>query len=188
MTNTLNSALQQAYTQSMKDALKKKLNIDNPHAVPMLKAIHINMSSGSMVGNKKLVAETVEDLMAIAGQKPVVTTARKSNANFKIREGWPIGAKVTLHGQNMYLFLEKLLYVVLPRVRDFRGLSHKSFDGRGNYSLGLHEHTVFPEIPFEKVTERRGLDINFVTSTDNDDHAKALLTALGFPFTKERTQ
>lgn len=182
----MKSQLKTHYKDTLRQQLTADLDIKNPHAVPALTAIHINMSSSSLIGDKKKVAETLEDLTKIAGQKPVITLARQSNANFKIRAGWPIGAKVTLHGENMYLFLEKLLYVVLPRVRDFRGLSHRSFDGRGNYSLGLHEHTVFPEIPFEKVTERRGLDINFVTSTQNDAHAKALLDALGFPFTKER--
>lgn len=175
------------YQKELRAKLANDLSIVNPHAIPKVTKVSLNMGLGRFVGDKKKIAEATEELMLIAGQKPVITRARQSNANFKIREGWPIGVKVTLHGDNMYLFLERLLYVVLPRVRDFQGLSEKSFDGRGNYSLGIHEHTVFPEIPFETVSDRKGLDMSVITNIDDDVYARALLKALGFPFTKEIT-
>lgn len=157
----------------------------NPMQVPRLKKITLNMGLGEAVGDKKIIQAAVADMTAIAGQKPIVTVARKSIAGFKIRDGWPIGCKVTLRGKRMYEFLERLICVAIPRVRDFRGLSPKSFDGRGNYSLGLHEQIVFPEIDYDKIDKIRGLDVAITTTATTDEAAHALLSAFNFPFKKE---
>lgn len=150
--------------------------------VPRISKITLNMGIGEAMDDKKVIAFAVADLEKIAGQKPVVTLARKSIAGFKVREGWPIGCKVTLRGERMYEFLDRLITIALPRVRDFRGLSIKSFDGRGNYSLGFKEQIVFPEVEYDKVDTLRGLDITITTSAGSDKEAQALLEAFSFPF------
>jgi len=152
--------------------------------VPRVEKVVINMGVGDAVGNSKLLDAAVEDLTAIAGQKPVITRAKKSIAGFKLRAGMPIGVKVTLRGERMYHFLDKLFNVVLPRVRDFRGVSPKAFDGRGNYTLGLKEQLIFPEIDYDKVDKVRGMDVVIVTTANTDEEARELLTQLGMPFAK----
>ena len=152
--------------------------------VPKVEKIIINMGVGEAVANAKSLDTAVEDLQIIAGQKPVVTRAKKSIAGFKLREGMPIGAKVTLRGERMYHFLDKLMNVSLPRVRDFRGISSKAFDGRGNYTLGLKEQLIFPEIEYDKIDKVRGMDIVIVTSAKTDEEARELLTQMGMPFRK----
>ena len=173
------------YKTQIHKALAQQLGMNNPMQVPRLTKITLNMGLGEAVGDKKIIQAAVADMTAIAGQKPIVTMARKSIAGFKIRDGWPIGCKVTLRGKRMYEFLERLVCVAMPRVRDFRGLSPKSFDGRGNYSLGLHEQIVFPEIDYDKIDQIRGLDIAITTTATTDEAARALLTAFDFPFKKE---
>lgn len=157
----------------------------NPMEVPRIEKITLNMGLGEAVGDKKIIQAAVDNMTAIAGQKPIVTVARKSIAGFKIRDGWPIGCKVTLRGKRMYEFLERLICIAIPRVRDFRGLNPKSFDGRGNYSLGLNEQIVFPEIDYDAIDAIRGLDITITTSAKNNEQAKALLKGFEFPFKKE---
>jgi large subunit ribosomal protein L5 len=152
--------------------------------VPKVEKIVINMGVGEAVSNAKVLDSAVEDLQAISGQKPVVTRAKKSIAGFKVREGMPIGAKVTLRGERMYHFLDKLLNVALPRVRDFRGVSPKSFDGRGNYTLGIKEQLIFPEIDYDKIDKVRGMDVVIVTSAKTDEEARELLAQMGMPFRK----
>jgi large subunit ribosomal protein L5 len=147
-----------------------------------VKKITINMGLGEAIGNKKIIENAVEDLRAITGQQPIVCKARKSVAGFKIRDGWPIGAKVTLRGALMYEFLDRLVNVAIPRVRDFRGLNAKSFDGRGNYSMGVKEQIIFPEVDYDKVDAVRGMDICITTDAENDEHARALLEGFSFPF------
>ena len=163
-------------------ALMKERGYTNPFQVPRMEKIVINMGVGEGKENAKVVDFAVADLQTIAGQKPVVTRARKSIANFKLRENSPIGCKVTLRGARMYEFLDRLVNVALPRVRDFRGVPPKSFDGRGNYALGLKEQVIFPEIVYDKVDKTRGMDIIMVTTADTDEEAKALLAHLGLPF------
>lgn len=175
---------EELYKTQIHKQLVEQLGL-NPMAVPRLQKITLNMGLGEAVGDKKIVKAAVSDMTAIAGQKPVVTLARKSIAGFKIRDGWPIGCKVTLRGKRMYQFLERLVCVAIPRVRDFRGLNIKSFDGRGNYSLGLHEQIVFPEVDYDKIDMIRGLDITITTSAKTNEQAQALLTAFEFPFKKE---
>jgi large subunit ribosomal protein L5 len=150
--------------------------------VPRVKKITLNMGVGEAVADKKQIENAVRDMTAIAGQKPVVTKARKSIAGFKIRDGWPIGCKVTLRGEHMWEFLDRLIAISIPRIRDFRGLNGKSFDGRGNYSMGVREQIMFPEIDYDKVDAIRGLDITITTSADTDEEGKALLKAFNFPF------
>ena len=174
--------LKEHFLTNAAPALMKERGYSNPWQVPRLHKIVINMGVGEGRDNAKILDFATADLQLIAGQKPVVTKAKKSIANFKLREGVPIGAKVTLRGARMYEFLDRLINVALPRVRDFRGLNPKSFDGRGNYSLGIKEYTVFPEIDFDKVTDTWGLDITVCTSARNDEEARALLTAFNFPF------
>lgn len=174
-------SLRERYKQEVRSALQKSLKIENPMDIPGLKKIVINMSVNTSVDKDQFKVMT-EELTKIAGQRPVVAMARKSISNFKLREGMPIGAKVTLRGQLMYEFLEKLLYVVLPRIRDFRGVSSKSFDGRGNYTLGLTEQTLFPEIDPDRVKRTQGMDITIVTSGKNNQEAMELLKLLGMPF------
>jgi large subunit ribosomal protein L5 len=153
--------------------------------VPRIEKVVINMGVGEAVQNPKALDGAVEDLTLISGQKPVITRAKKSIAGFKVREGMPIGAKVTLRGERMYHFLDKLINVALPRVRDFRGVSPKSFDGRGNYNLGLKEQLIFPEISYDKVDKVRGMDVVIVTSAKTDEEARELLTLMGMPFRKQ---
>ena len=174
--------LKEKYNKEIKQALQKELGLDNPMAVPELDKIVINMGLGEATQNTKLLDPLVADLTAIVGQKPVTTKAKKSIAAFKVREGMPIGCMVTLRGDRMYEFLDRLLNVALPRVRDFRGISDKGFDGRGNYTLGVTEQIIFPEIDIDKVTRINGVDITFVTSARNDREAHALLKEFGIPF------
>jgi large subunit ribosomal protein L5 len=173
--------LQEHYEQNIASQLRDELGLENVMQIPRITKITLNMGVGEAIGNKKILESATSDLMQISGQKPVVTKARKSVANFKVREGWPIGCKVTLRRERMYEFLDRLISVAIPRIRDFRGLSPKSFDGRGNFSLGLREQIVFAEIDYDKVDEVRGLDVTITTSARNDDEARALLKAFNFP-------
>jgi large subunit ribosomal protein L5 len=179
--------LQTKYFEQVRPALVEKFGYANPHSVPRLQKITINMGVGEAMQDKKLLDVATEALADIAGQKPVVTRARKSIAGFKLREGVPIGCMVTLRRQRMYEFLDRLIAVVLPRVRDFRGVSRKAFDGRGNYSLGLAEHLVFPELNPDKYTRTQGMNISFVTSAKTDEEARELLDRLGMPFRQAQT-
>lgn len=174
--------LRQHYDAVVRDELIKAFDYDNPMAVPRLEKIIINMGIGDGVKDAKLVNKAAEELAAIAGQKAVITKARKSIATFKLREGMPVGAKVTLRGNRMYEFLDRLVTIALPRVRDFRGVRPKSFDGRGNYALGLKEQLVFPEIDYDSVDEVRGMDIVICTTANTDAEAKALLEGFQMPF------
>lgn len=176
------SNLQQHYRKKIVPELQKKFGFKSVMQVPHIEKITLNMGVGEAVGDKKVMEFAVNDMTAIAGQRPVVTKARKSVAGFKIREGWPIGCKVTLRSERMYDFLERLINIAIPRIRDFRGLSVKSFDGRGNYSMGVKEQIMFPEIDFDKVDALRGLDITITTSANNDEEGRALLEAFHFPF------
>ncbi|WP_415882731.1 50S ribosomal protein L5 [Neptuniibacter sp. QD29_5] len=178
------SRLKALYNDSVKQQLKDELNCPNVMAVPRLTKITLNMGVGEALGDKKMLENAVADMTAIAGQKPVVCLARKSIAGFKVREGWPIGCKVTLRGERMWEFLDRLVDISIPRIRDFRGLNPKSFDGRGNYSMGVKEQIIFPEIEFDKVDKMRGMDITFTTTAKNNDEGRALLAALNFPFRK----
>ena len=175
------SNLKAVYEKDIVPKLQKELGLKNVMEVPRITKITLNMGVGEASQDRKAIDGAVTDMTAISGQKPVVTKARKSVAGFKIREGWPIGVKVTLRSQRMYEFLERLVGVAVPRIRDFRGLSAKSFDGRGNYSMGLREQIVFPEIDFDKVDKLRGLDITITTTAKTDDEARALLRAFNFP-------
>ena len=176
------SRLHEQYSNQIKDAMMKKFEYSNIMQVPKLEKIVINMGVGEAKENKKVLESAVADLEKIAGQKAVVTRAKKSVANFKLREGMPIGAKVTLRQDKMYYFMDKLVSVTLPRVRDFRGVSSKAFDGRGNYSLGIKEQLIFPEIEYDKIDKVRGMDIIFVTTAKTDEEARELLRFLGMPF------
>ena len=174
--------LKTLYKDKIVNGLKDDLGAPNVMAVPRLEKITLNMGVGEAAADKKIIERALEELTKIAGQKAVVTLSRKSVAGFKIRDGWPIGCKVTLRGEQMYEFMDRLVNVAIPRVRDFRGLSAKSFDGRGNYNMGVKEQIMFPEIDFEKVDAIRGLDISVTTTAKNNDEAKRLLSAFGFPF------
>ena len=174
--------LQQHYDEVIKDTLVKEFGYANRMQVPRLDKVVLNMGVGEGISDSKKVNAAAADLGLIAGQKPVITKARKSIATFKLREGMPIGAKVTLRKHRMYEFIDRLVNIALPRVRDFRGLNPKSFDGRGNYSLGLKEHIIFPEIDYDKVEDVLGMDIIVCTTAPNDDEARALLQGLNFPF------
>lgn len=176
--------LQERYRNDITPALMKKFNYDSVMQVPKVEKIVINMGIGEAVQNPKILDSAVADLALISGQKPVITRAKKSIAGFKLREGMPIGAKVTLRGERMYYFMDKLFNISLPRVRDFRGISNKAFDGRGNYTLGLKEQLVFPEIDYDKIDKIRGMDIVFVTTANTDEEAHELLGQLGMPFAK----
>lgn len=176
--------LKEKYQNEIVPALLSKFNYKSVMQVPKVEKIIINMGVGEAVANAKTLDSAIEDLQLIAGQKPVVTRAKKSIAGFKLREGMPIGAKVTLRGERMYHFLDKLMNVSLPRVRDFRGVSSKAFDGRGNYTLGLKEQLIFPEIEYDKIDTVRGMDIVVVTSAKTDEEARELLTLMGMPFRK----
>jgi large subunit ribosomal protein L5 len=177
--------LKQKYREEITPALMKKFNYSSPMQVPKVEKVVINMGVGEAVQNPKVLDGAVEDLTLISGQKPVITRAKKSIAGFKLREGMPIGCKVTLRGDRMYYFLDKLFNVALPRVRDFRGVSPKSFDGRGNYTLGLKEQLIFPEIDYDKVDKVRGMDVIIVTTAETDEEARELLAQLGMPFRKQ---
>lgn len=172
------------YNEEIVPALTKKFNYTSSMQVPKIDKIVLNMGVGDAVANAKNLDEAVEELTLISGQKPMITKAKKSIANFRLREGMSIGAKVTLRGDRMYDFLSKLINVSLPRVRDFRGVSTRSFDGRGNYTLGVKEQLIFPEIDFDKVNRTRGLDIVIVTTAQTDEEARELLTQFGMPFAK----
>lgn len=176
--------LKERYQNDVVPALMKKFNYKSIMQVPKVDKVIINMGVGEAVQNPKVLDSAVNDLSTISGQKPVVTKAKKSIAGFKLREGMPIGTKVTLRGERMYHFLEKLMNVALPRVRDFRGISPKSFDGRGNYTLGLKEQLIFPEISFDKVDKVRGMDVVVVTTAHTDEEARELLGLMGMPFRK----
>jgi large subunit ribosomal protein L5 len=174
--------LLEEYRKTVVPKLKTKFNYKSVMQVPRISKITINMGLGEAMEDKKVIAAAMGELEKIAGQKPVATMSRKSIAGFKLREGWPIGCKVTLRGVRMYEFLDRLISIALPRVRDFRGLSNKSFDGRGNYSLGFKEQIVFPEIEYDKVDALRGMDITITTSANSNKEAQALLEAFNFPF------
>jgi large subunit ribosomal protein L5 len=176
--------LKEKFVKEVTPALMSKFNYKSVMQVPQLDKIVINMGVGDAVANAKALDNAVEELATITGQKPVVTRAKKSIATFRLREGMPIGAKVTLRGERMYQFLDKLVSVSLPRVRDFRGVSKKSFDGRGNYTLGVKEQLIFPEIDYDKVSKVRGMDIVIVTTANTDEEARELLTQFGMPFQK----
>ena len=176
--------LKDLYESEIKSALMKEFNYANPMEVPKLEKIVLNMGVGDAVSDKKKLTNAVEDLTLIAGQKPLETLSRKSIAGFKLRDNMKIGAKVTLRKYRMFEFLDRLITVALPRTRDFRGLNPKSFDGSGNYAMGVKEQIIFPEIEYDKVDAIRGLDIVYVTSASNDEQAKALLTGFGMPFPK----
>jgi len=176
--------LKEKYTKEITPALLSKFNYSSVMQVPKLEKIVINMGVGDAVANAKALDSAVEELATISGQKPIVTKAKKSIAGFRLREGMPIGCKVTLRGVRMYEFLDKLVAVSLPRVRDFRGISKKAFDGRGNYTLGVKEQLIFPEIDYDKVSKVRGMDIVIVTTANTDEEAKELLTQFGMPFQK----
>lgn len=173
---------EELYKTKIRTDMQAKFNYANPMQIPQITKICINMGVGDAVTDSKVIAAAVNDLTLISGQKPVVTIAKKSIASFKLREGMPIGCKVTLRGQRMYEFLERLVFIALPRVRDFRGLSAKSFNNAGNYSLGLKEQLVFPEIDYDKIDKVRGLDITIVTTAANKEEAKALLASFQMPF------
>ena len=174
--------LQDYYRQTVVKQLQEKLGIPNVMAVPRLEKITLNMGLGDSARDKKVIENAVAELSAITGQRPVVTYARKSIAGFKLREGMPLGVKVTLRRERMYEFLDRLISIATPRIRDFRGLNPKSFDGRGNYSMGVREQIIFPEIDYDKIDALRGMDITITTSARSDDHARALLEAFEFPF------
>jgi len=174
--------LQKFYKDTVVSQMMKKMGYANVMQVPAITKVTLNMGLGEAVGNKKVLESAVSDLRLISGQQPVVTKAKKSIAGFKIRDGWPIGAMVTLRREQMYEFLDRLVNVAIPRVRDFRGLSPKSFDGRGNYSLGVREQIIFPEVDYDKVDAVRGLDICITTNARSDKDARALLEAFSFPF------
>ncbi len=177
--------LKERYQKEISPALMKSLGLNNVMEIPRIKKVVVNIGLGEALDNPKALDAAVIDLTAIAGQKPVITKARKSIANFKLREGRAIGTAVTLRGEKMWSFLDRLMNIVLPRVRDFRGVSTESFDGRGNYTLGLREQIIFPEIEYDKVDKVRGLEITIVTSAQTDDQAAALLQMLGMPFRKD---
>ena len=178
------SRLQERYNKEVAPALMEKFGYKNIMEIPKLDKIVINMGAGDSKDNAKALEKAIEELEKIAGQKPVTTRARKSGANFKLREGMPIGAKVTLRGDKMFYFMDKLVSVSLPRVRDFRGVNPNSFDGRGNYALGVKEQLIFPEIVYDQVDKVRGMDIIFVTTAKTDEEARELIKLLGMPFSK----
>lgn len=175
------SSLKQYYDEKVVAKLKQDLKIDNVMRIPRITKVTLNMGLGEGMSDKKIITNATEELSKIAGQRAVVTRAKKSIAGFKLREGWPIGCKVTLRKQRMYEFLERLLSIAIPRIRDFRGLSRNSFDRQGNYSMGIQEQIVFPEIQYDKIDALRGLDITITTTARNKEEGLALLTALNFP-------
>lgn len=174
--------LKEKYNKELKKQLKDELKIENVNEIPRLMKIVCNMGVGEASADAKILDNAMNDMRIITGQQPAVTRAKKSIAGFKVREGQAIGCKVTLRGDRMWEFLDRLLATAIPRIRDFRGLNPKSFDSHGNYSMGVTEQLIFPEIDYDKIDRTRGMDITFVTSSDSDDNARALLRALGFPF------
>ena len=174
--------LKEHYRDTVVNQLKERFEYKSVMEVPRITKITLNMGLGEAVADKKIIDNAVGDMVKISGQKPVVTLARKSVAGFKIRDGWPIGCKVTLRSERMYEFLDRLINIAIPRIRDFRGLNGKSFDGRGNYSMGVKEQIIFPEIDYDKVDALRGMDITITTTAKTDEEAKALLSAFSFPF------
>ena len=180
----MSSRLQEKYNNQVAPAMMEKFGYKNIMEIPKLDKIVINMGVGNAKENPKGLEKAVEEMEMISGQKPVITRARKSVANFKLREGMPIGAKVTLRSDKMYYFLDKLVSVTLPRVRDFRGVNPNAFDGRGNYALGVKEQIIFPEIEYDKIDQVRGMDVIFVTTAKTDEEARELLKLLGMPFSK----
>ncbi len=174
--------LQEYYKKTVVNDLVKQFGYKSLMAVPRIEKITLNMGVGEAVGNKKVLENALDDMAKIAGQKPVTTLAKKSIATFKIRDGWPIGCKVTLRRKQMYEFIDRLVNIALPRVRDFRGISGRAFDGRGNYNMGIKEQIIFPEIDFDQVDAMRGMDIAITTTAKSDEEAKALLEAFSFPF------
>jgi large subunit ribosomal protein L5 len=174
--------LKERYQKDVAPAIAKEFSIKNPMAIPRLEKIVLNMGMGEAIANSKVLDSALAELTSIAGQKPVITKAKKSIASFKLRQGMAIGVMVTLRGERMYEFFDRLVSVALPRVRDFRGVSPKAFDGRGNYTIGIREQLIFPEIDFNKVDKLRGMNISIVTTARNDEQARALLKALGMPF------
>ena len=178
------STLKDYYNSTVAHAMMKKFNYENVMQIPKLDKVVVNVAAGEAKENAKVIDAIMTDLAAITGQKPVVCRAKKSVANFKLREGMPIGVKVTLRGEKMYEFVYKLFNVSFPRVRDFRGINGNSFDGKGNYSTGIKEQLIFPEIEYDKIDKVRGMDINFITTAQTDEEAKELLSLLGAPFAK----
>lgn len=176
------AALKEKYRNEIAAQLKEELGLSNVMEVPRITKITLNMGIGEAVGDKKVMESALADMTKIAGQKPVVTKSRKSIAGFKIRDGWPIGCKVTLRDERMYEFLERLISIAIPRIRDFRGISPKSFDGRGNFAMGVTEQIIFPEINYDEVDALRGMDITITTTAKTDDQGRALLRAFNFPF------
>ncbi|WP_144211928.1 50S ribosomal protein L5 [Shewanella donghaensis] len=176
--------LHDKYQETVIAELSKKFEYSSVMQVPRIEKITLNMGVGEAIADKKVMEHALRDMTAIAGQKPVVTVARKSVAGFKIREGYPIGCKVTLRGERMWEFLERLVDIAIPRIRDFRGLSAKAFDGRGNYAMGVREQIIFPEIDYDKIDKIRGMDIVITTTAKNDEEGRALLDAFNFPFKK----
>ncbi|MBQ0712091.1 MAG: 50S ribosomal protein L5 [Porticoccus sp.] len=173
--------LNEVYKKEIAPKLKEELGLANVMEIPKITKITLNMGVGEALGDKKALENAVADMALIAGQKPIINNARKSIAGFKVREGWPIGCKVTLRGERMYEFLERLISIAIPRIRDFRGISPKSFDGHGNFSMGVSEQIIFPEIDYDKVDTIRGMDITITTSARNNDEGRALLRAFSFP-------
>jgi len=176
------SRLQDFYKETVVKQLMEELKFDNVMEVPRIEKITVNMGVGEAAADKKVLEHAVSDLTKLTGQKPIITKARKSVAGFKIREGWPIGCKVTLRRERMYEFLDRLIAIAIPRIRDFRGMNPKSFDGRGNYSMGVREQIIFPEIDYDKIDTLRGMDITISTTAKTDDEGRALLKAFNFPF------
>lgn len=180
--NRASARLREKYEKEVKPALMKEFELDNPMAAPRIEKVVVNMGVGEATQNAKVLDPMANDLAQITGQKPVITRAKKSIAAFKVREGMPIGVMVTLRGDRMYEFLDRLINVALPRVRDFRGVSTKSFDGRGNYTVGLRDQLIFPEVDYSKVEKLKGMNVTIVTTARNDDQARALLRGMGMPF------
>lgn len=186
VSSSIKPRLKLIYNQTIVPALLEKFEFKSVMQVPRLSKITLNMGLGEAIADKKVIDAAVQDLTKISGQKPVVTKARKSIAGFKLREGFEVGSKVTLRGDRMYEFLDRLITIAIPRVRDFRGCNPKSFDGRGNYSFGVREQIIFPEIEYDKIDQLRGMDITITTTGKNDEEGRALLTAFGFPFKEMR--
>lgn len=176
------SSMKEHYKTNVMSALREQFSYENVMQIPRIQKITLNMGVGESVGDKKQIENAAANLEDLAGQKPIITKAHKSVAGFKIREGWPIGCKVTLRGDRMWDFFDRLVHIAIPRVRDFRGLNPKSFDGRGNYSMGVREQIIFPEIEYDKVDKIRGLDVTITTSAKTDEEGRALLEAFNFPF------
>ncbi len=174
--------LKEKYTKEVRPALMEEFQLQNPMTVPTVEKVSLNMGLGEAVDNPKIIEKAMGQMKAISGQEPTIARAKRSIAGFKVRQGMPIGVKVTLRGQRMWEFMERLIYVALPRERDFTGISPKSFDGHGNYTLGLQEQTIFPEIDYDKIDKVRGLNVTLVTSADNDEQGLRLLKKIGMPF------